>query len=180
MLEPVWYEHPSYGHAVDVVAIPLATKVRDTYKLFPINEIDFDSQFKEKVADEAYVIGYLFSATPYLQMPIWKKASIASEPDINIDGLPKFLIDTATRPGLSGSPVVMQRIGIHGATSKGMMPDSLIGAIRNFIGVYSGRIGVDEVKAQLGIVWKAKAVKEILQAKQIGKAPCLIGSNEYE
>ena len=148
--------------------------------MFPINEIDFDSQFKEKVADEAYVIGYPFSATPYLQMPIWKKASIASEPDINIDELPKFLIDTATRPGLSGSPVVMQRIGIHGATSKGMMPDSLIGAIRNFIGVYSGRIGVDEVKAQLGIVWKAKAVKEILQAKQIGKAPCLIGSNEYE
>ena len=90
MLDPVWYEHPHLGHAVDVVAIPLPRKISDTYKLFPINEIDFDSKFKEKVADEAFVVGYPFSNTTYLQMPIWKKASIASEPDIDVDKLPKF------------------------------------------------------------------------------------------
>ena len=179
MLEPTWYGHPSHGHAVDVVAVPLAVKVCDTYRLFPINEINLDGEFKEEVADEAFVVGYPFSATPYLQMPIWKKASIASEPDINIDGLPKFLIDTATRPGLSGSPVIMQRSGIHGMKDGKMVPESSIGTIRNFVGVYSGRVGVDELKAQLGIVWKARVVKEILQAKQLGRAPCLIGSDEY-
>ena len=73
----------------------------------------------------------------------------------------------------------MQRIGIHGTENR-IAPDTLIGRIRNFVGVYSGRIGADEFKAQLGIVWKEKALKEILQTKRPGKAPCLIGSDEYK
>jgi len=173
MLEPIWYEHPTHMNVVDVVAIPLSRVIVGSYKLFPINEIIFDSEFKEEVADEAFVIGYPFFDVTYLQMPIWKKASIASEPDIDLDGLPKLLIDTATRSGLSGSPVIMQRIGIHGMGDGVMLDTTIIGRIRNFIGVYSGRIGGDELKAQLGIVWKSKVIDEILQAKQHGKAPCL-------
>jgi hypothetical protein len=174
MLEPIWYEHPIHKKAVDVVAIPLSREITESYKLFPINEITFESEFKEEVADEAFVIGYPFFDVTYVQMPIWKKASIATEPDIDIDGLPKLLIDTATRQGLSGSPVVMQRIGIHGLGVDGEFLDTtIIGRIRNFIGIYSGRIGEDELKAQLGIVWKSKVIEEILQAKQHAKAPCL-------
>ena len=177
MLEPTWYEHPCHSHAVDVVALPLSKELCDSVRLFPINEIDFDRNFKEEVSDEAFIIGYPFSDITYLQMPIWKKASIASEPDIDLDQLPKLFVDTATRPGLSGSPVVMQRIGIHGFEGGHTVPSSMIGRIRNFIGVYSGRMGRDELQAQLGIVWKARVVEEILQAKQIGRAPCLVGDS---
>ncbi|MDZ7783208.1 MAG: hypothetical protein U5K56_09900 [Halioglobus sp.] len=47
----------------------------------------------------------------------------------------------------------------------------LIGRIRNFIGVYSGRIGKDEAKAQLGIVWKVVVMEEIINGKIYGAKP---------
>jgi hypothetical protein len=164
---PIWIEHPTYKEKVDVVAIPIKSEICSGYNLFPINKISFDSEFKTEVADEAFVVGYPFSDTTYLQLPIWKKASIASEPDVNLDQLPKIHIDTATRSGLSGSPVIMQRIGIHGLINGEMKSDSLIGRIRNFIGIYSGRIGEDELKAQLGIVWKKEVLEEIINPKII-------------
>lgn len=174
MMEPVWYEHPEHSSKVDVVAIPVPKYISTKYKLFPINEIEFDSEYNEEVADDVFVIGYPFSDTTYLQMPIWKKASIASEPDINIDGLPKVLIDTATRSGLSGSPAIMQRIGIHGMVDGKVLPTTTIGRIRRFLGVYSGRIGDDELKAQLGIIWKESVIEEIVISKKNGIAPCLV------
>jgi hypothetical protein len=167
---PAWYEHPSHGSAVDVVALPIPQSIVNQYKLFPINSITFDTQFKDEVADDAFVIGYPFSETTYLQLPIWKRASIASEPDINIEQLPKILIDTATRSGLSGSPVIMQRVGIHGMVGPMPTDDTVFGRIRSFLGIYSGRIGKDEFKAQLGIVWKASVIMEIIEGKVYGKA----------
>ena len=78
-------------------------------------------------------------------------------------------IDTATRPGMSGSPVIMKRTGIHGFDGKAMRGKELIGTIFNFIGVYSGRIGAeDEFKAQLGIIWKEEVILEILNSKVKG------------
>lgn len=174
MMEPVWYEHPDYANKVDVVAIPIPKDISNKYKLFPINDISFDEEYKEEVADDAYIIGYPFSDMTYLQMPIWKKASIASEPDINIDSLPKMLVDTATRSGLSGSPAIMQRVGIHGMSDGKLLPTTSIGRIRNFLGIYSGRIGDGEFKAQLGVVWKSRVIQEIIKAKKIGIAPCLV------
>ena len=171
MRKPTWYEHPHYGRSVDVVVLPLSEYVRTNYRLFPINTIEFDATFAEEVADEAFVVGYPFFDTTYLQLPIWKRASIASEPSVDLDQLPKLLIDTATRPGLSGSPVIMQRVGLHGMTGNTMKGNELIGRIRNFIGVYSGRIGAHELKAQLGIVWKARVIAEIIDAKAFGKSP---------
>lgn len=174
MFEPNWLEHPEHGHKVDVVALPIPIEIADRYKLFPINDVEFDLDYPEEVADEAFVVGYPFSKVNQAAMPIWKKASIATHPDIDVDSLPKMLIDTATRPGLSGSPVIMQRIGIHGLVGGQATPDTTIGRIRKFIGIYSGRIGNDEFKAQLGIVWKAKVIDEIIAAKVQGKAPSLM------
>lgn len=171
MRAPAWYEHPKYERAVDVVVIPVSDALASAYQFFPINAIPFDTQYKEEVADDAFVIGYPFSDTTYLQLPIWKRASIASEPDVDIDQLPKLLIDTATRPGLSGSPVVMQRVGIHGMKGEKVTGTEVIGRIRSFLGIYSGRVGIDELKAQLGIVWKARVIAEIIEAKALGKAP---------
>lgn len=171
MNEPAWYEHPIYANKVDVVALLIPNHIVNNYKLFPINAIAFDTKYKEEVADDAYVIGYPFAETPYLQLPIWKRASIASEPDVNIDQLPKILIDTATRSGLSGSPVIMQRLGIHGFNGTLLTDDVEFGRVRSFLGIYSGRIGEDEFKAQLGIVWKAKVISEIIEGKVYGKTP---------
>jgi hypothetical protein len=164
MQEPLWLCHPVHGRVIDVVAIPLPLEIVDRYQIFPINKIKFDTSFGVEVADDAFVVGYPFSEVTQFQFPIWKRASVASEPDVDLEQLPKLLIDTATRSGLSGSPVVMQRVGIHGASGGNLTGTEIIGRIRNFIGVYSGRIGADESKAQLGVVWKARVIDEIIDA----------------
>ncbi len=170
LTEPAWFEHPIHGCKVDVVALPIPDDIRNQFALYPINAIEFDAAFKEEVADDTFVIGYPFSETPYLQLPIWKRASIASEPTVDLDSLPKMLLDTATRSGLSGSPVVMQRVGIHGMSGGVLKGQEIIGRIRNFIGVYSGRIGVGEERAQLGIVWKARVIAEIIEGQAKGSS----------
>lgn len=166
---PNWYIHPDKGYLVDVVAIPLADpdKIPKNIKLFPINKISFDSEFPPRVADEVFILGYPFNITGQLELPIWKKGSIASEPYIDIDQLPKIFVDTASRSGMSGSPVIMQRSGIHGFNDISSTGKEILGTITNFVGVYSGRIGAeDEFKAQLGIIWKEKVILEILNAKR--------------
>ncbi|MGJ4728624.1 trypsin-like peptidase domain-containing protein [Luteimonas sp. SDU101] len=168
MQDHLWLSHPVHGSAVDVVAIPLPSAINAEYQIFPINKIDFDTAYGTAVADDAFVVGYPFSDITQLQLPIWKRASVASEPDVDLEHLPKLLIDTATRSGLSGSPVVMQRVGLHGASGGQMTGAEIIGRIRNFIGVYSGRIGADESKAQLGVVWKARVINEIIDGVASG------------
>lgn len=170
-LKPLWYIHPDKGYLIDVVVIPLGKKINISkhLKLFPINLYPFDINYEPIIADDVYIIGYPFNIAGNLELPIWKRGTIASEPIIDIDNLPKFYIDTATRSGMSGSPVIMQRTGIHGFDGKNWSPDGSIGTIRNFVGIYSGRIGADdEFKAQLGVVWKEKVIKEILLSKKIG------------
>ena len=163
MDKPLWLEHPEHRQKVDVVAIPLSSEIVEKYQLYPINTIAFDDDIPPEVSDDVFVIGYPFSEPQYLQLPIWKKGSIASEPTVNIDQLPKMLIDTATRSGLSGSPAIFQRTGLHKMGPDGMLKDdSIIGRIRGFLGVYSGRIGKDEFKAQLGMIWKKKILDEII------------------
>lgn len=171
MLEPLWLEHPEYGSKVDVVALQLPQDLQQKYDLYAINRMPMDDGIALEVADEAFVIGFPFSEPTHIALPIWKKASIASEPTVNIDQLPKMLIDTATRPGLSGSPVIMQRVGIHGMRDGKLAPDTTIGRVRCFVGVYSGRIGADELKAQLGIVWKDRVISEIINGGKRGSVP---------
>jgi hypothetical protein len=169
MLKPAWYIHPEYGQNVDVIALPIPQEITDYYKLVAINSIKFDLECKEEIADDAFVIGYPFSGATYLQLPIWMRASIASEPAVDIDRLPKLFVETATRLGLSGSPVIMQRVGIHDMKNGALTGSEVFGRIRNFIGVYSDNIGCDELRSRLGVVWKEKVISEIIESKVFGK-----------
>jgi V8-like Glu-specific endopeptidase len=167
--KPKWFIHPLKGYLIDVIAIPLISceKVNNRIKFFPINKYEFDKEFPPEIADDVFILGYPFNITDKLEFPIWKRGTIASEPSIDIDDLPKVFVDTATRSGMSGSPVIMKRTGIHGYDGKQRTGKEIIGTIYNFIGIYSGRIGADdEFKAQLGVVWREEVILEILKAKK--------------
>jgi hypothetical protein len=166
LTKPNWLVHPVEKEKVDVVAIEISKS--DEFVYSAINKADFENDIKLEIGDDCFVIGYPFNEFRYLGLPVWKKASVATEPSVNEDQLPKLLIDSATRPGLSGSPVIFQRSGIHNLVDGIIKDDSIIGTIRGFVGIYSGRIGQGEINAQLGIVWKKHVIEEIITGNQKG------------
>ena len=93
-------------------------------------------------------------------LPVWKRGSVATEFNIDVGDLPSFIIDTATREGMSGSPVIARSVGGYTTVGGGTMIGP--GTYNRFLGVYSGRYvgGIDE--AHLGIVWKVAAIDEII------------------
>jgi len=156
--KPLWYEHPKYQNKVDLVVIPrcdiegsaIQAANDPTLKLAKIRLLP---------GLDVFVLGFPIGITGGGNLPIWKRGSIASEPDVDIDGLPKIFIDTATREGMSGSPVYAQEVGCwfpEGATNQ---DEAVLSRGRRFLGVYSGRVGDDHFKAQLGIVWKPSAIE---------------------
>jgi len=158
-----WFIHPIYGSKVDVVAIEVEFGSDFNAILRPINDFSF-YDVHLNIADDVFILGYPFDYSGGGRFPIWKRGSIATEPDININDLPMIYVDTASRPGMSGSPVIFRRAGLHWDRSTGSVMDSVVGDIRSFVGIYSGRIkGIDDLDAQLGIVWKSSVIDEIIK-----------------
>lgn len=158
-----WLVHPLHKELVDVVAIEIEKTEDFKGILRPINKMKLDD-FKLRIADEVFVLGFPYSITGGGSLPIWKRGSVATEPDIDYENLPKFFIDTASKSGMSGSPVIFRRFGVHGAEDGIIKISSTIGEIRGFVGVYSGRLtGKSELDAQLGIVWKKEVIEEIIK-----------------
>jgi hypothetical protein len=73
-----------------------------------------------------------------------------------------MIVDTATREGMSGAPVIARRSGgFH--KSDGMITIAG-GRGTKLVGIYSGRLpSNDQFGAQLGYVWPARYIEEIAQ-----------------
>ncbi|PJJ10261.1 trypsin-like peptidase [Flavobacterium sp. 1] len=158
-----WLIHPIHKEKVDVIAIEIEIPEDFNCVVRPINNYEFHD-FDLEIADDVFVLGYPYSFTGGGNFPIWKKGSVATEPEIDYEGLPKFFIDTASKPGMSGSPVIFRRNGIHLGKEEKLTNKTMFGEIRDFVGVYSGRvIGESDFDAQLGVVWKKHVIEEIIK-----------------
>jgi hypothetical protein len=102
--QPEWLEHPTFGKRVGVVALKLAKLGSATLNNRPLNSYPAFVDYDLAVGDEAFVLGYPLGLEGGPNLPIWKRASIATEPHHDLGGLPKVLVDTATRKGMSGRP----------------------------------------------------------------------------
>lgn len=163
--EPVWLEHAHHRHKVDVVAIPI--DVPEGGVVQTIGCVNTARSMLLSVSREVFVLGYPLGIHGGRGFPIWKRASIATEPALQLDGLPKMLIDTATRQGMSGAPVIALadfEFNVEGQRPAYRAP----GRVYRFVGVYSGRLGSDEMAAQLGIVWKAEVIDHIIDGATHG------------
>jgi hypothetical protein len=91
---------------------------------------------------------------------VWATGFVASEPAVNYNDLPVFLIDCRSRPGQSGSAVIAYRSGGMVALEDG---SSAVynGPVTRFLGVYSGRVNE---QSDLGFVWKAQALSELVDS----------------
>lgn len=156
--EPLWLEHPDLGRRVDVVALPLSN----------LNEVDIYSHdpwatepgIAAGVTEGVNIVGFPFGITGGGFLGVWSRGFIATEPGLDFQDLPLFLVDSRTRPGQSGSPVVFYREG--GAVSMADGSTAFFsGPVERLLGVYSGRINHE---SDLGFVWKAEAVRRIVEA----------------
>lgn len=154
--QPLWHEHPHLRERADFVAVRLTQL--DNVDLFPyFVRRPQTERIVVGPADPVSVLGFPFGNSA-AGTAIWATGFVASEPALNYSGLPTFLIDCRTRQGQSGSPVIAFRNGGALLTQTGNLE---VGSTprHEFMGIYSGRINEE---SDLGIVWKASAIHELL------------------
>jgi hypothetical protein len=159
--QPLWFIHPTQTDRkrIDIVAIPL--ELGDQHRhvaLHPVNELA-NARLAILIGMEVFILGYPFGAAPPA-FPVWKRGSIASEPDLVTMTSGYYLIDTASRPGMSGAPVILRSWTNH-TVDPDMMAIS-DRPLNRFIGVYSGRIDDKSDEAQIGMVWHESFIDEII------------------
>lgn len=155
---PLWVEHPIRGRRIDVVVLPVrppADCVTIPYPLEPGPDVALPP------ASDLAIIGFPEGMAGSGITAIWKAGTIASEPDLADPDRQWFWIDSNTRKGMSGSPVVARRFG--GALMADGNYNLGTTVVDRTIGVYAGR-AFDAPDMTLGRVWKWDAVQEVVNA----------------
>jgi Trypsin-like peptidase domain len=163
-----WWEHPTLGSNVDVGVVELLGELKE--KQTRSAELVGGEKLPIKIGQDVFVIGYPKGLMKQGLMPVWKRGSIASEPELEVESSPVILIDTGTREGMSGSPVVsVSRASGFGRDDQGNI---VVGDRARLLGIYSGRFGAEQYsEVQLGICWKASIIDEIID----GEKPANLG-----
>ncbi|MBR2803199.1 trypsin-like peptidase domain-containing protein [Candidatus Saccharibacteria bacterium] len=168
---PLW-SHDKES-AVDIAVMELSPNNANAIRKLgwhAINEIPSQEDLLLEVTDSVFIVGYPYgkrASMEYNAMPIYKSGSIASEPALSyFPGRKSFLIDSITRPGMSGSPVIA-------VSHNGYISDKVIcidgSTYYKFLGIYSGRIDGDmKGESSLGIVWDKSLIFKII-ADEIAK-----------
>jgi hypothetical protein len=155
--KPTWLEYPKRDAQIDVVVLPISIRDNITFYPYDLNgadELDIDV----RIGSELFVIGFPFGKAVDGKFPIWIRASLATEPVLNWEGQPRFLVDARTRQGQSGSPAVVVNTTGHYVDSNGNVVLGKLGDWK-LLGIYSGRINS---QSDLGIVWKRDLLEELL------------------
>ncbi len=112
---------------------------------------------------DIFITGFPSKITPPYGQAIWKRGSIASHPLSHYDERPIFLIDSATRSGMSGSPVYIVDSLLPFKGHDGTIHRS---RLMYFFGVYSGRYPGSDEEFDLGIVWNLKAFDKTITNRE--------------
>lgn len=157
--QPYWLEHPVHGPRVVAIALPLRGLLEQgglgliTYPHLPPTA-------RMELGTELQVIGSPIGFNRIednVPLGVWTRGTIAWPPNLPWRNLPAFLIDCHSRAGKSGSPVVL---AVNEFTRYRHACGHIeIRPVHELIGVYSGRI---HDCADVGIVWKRDAVREIV------------------
>jgi hypothetical protein len=157
--EVAWLIHPRDKRKIDVVAIPLSEDLVSSAYLYSMNEMG-SLDLRVNIGMDVFVLGYPFDVDED-GLPVWKRGSIASEPDLVPHVKNYLLVDTASRPGMSGSPVILRSWGAHMTEDGGATFST--GQANKFIGIYSGRLHTkDPMDAQIGMAWSPSFIDEII------------------
>jgi len=159
------------GENIDL-SIKLKSKQQNSLEtnIIHIQDCEFNSydigNYSETlyVSDDIFILGYPKGITDYTMQPIWKKATIATFPHLGWEQQKQFLVDCASKEGMSGAPAIYYnrdgKINTGNIYYKGSNPVCILH------GIYVGRIGsTSEFEAQIGKVWKREIIDEIIDNK---------------
>jgi hypothetical protein len=171
-LKPFWFEHPIHREKVDAIAIRVTVGFKDKVESVVVNDPALvQTNIEMYPGMDVFVLGYPLGLTGGGRFPIWKRGSFATEPGIDLHDLPKIYIDTATKKGMSGAPVFASASSVWWPENSERNKENMqLGSALQFVGVYSGHIGNDPMEAQLGVVWKERALVEIIEGEILGQS----------
>jgi hypothetical protein len=154
----LWCEHPLFPDgSVDAVALPL-TDLGDTAVYAHDPWVTTGPTFAP--SEPVNIIGFPFGLTGGSDgyYAIWTRGAVASEPEVDYDNRPCFLVDARTRRGQSGSPVILYATGAYHDKGTVVATDE---PTERLVGIYSGRVTEE---SDLGFVWKAEALRAITES----------------
>jgi hypothetical protein len=180
--KPVWLINEENKEA-DLAIIPMPVEVyQEADMVNCINEKWSTNHLKVRTTTRTSVVGYPYGYYDTKNsLPIWKTGSIASEPDIDFEGKKLIVLDISAFPGMSGAPVFAIAHGMYETEAGGMQG----GSIKKFIGIYASMqmltknkfleqlinqipVGIiDQESLQLGHVWKASLIFDVLNKFEI-------------
>lgn len=176
--KPIWLSSVTSPEA-DLAIIPIHQGYYSDCEVICINDSYTTAGMKIRPATSITLVGYpygFFDMSNFL--PIWKTGNVASEPDIDFDGKPVFMVDVAAFPGMSGSPVFGISYGMYEMEAGG----TIVGGARKFLGVYASMqmrteqkfleeiihahsFGIThEESLQIGHIWKTKLILEVMHS----------------
>lgn len=130
---------------LDVVCVPISDYNYNVFQYTGIlDTANINSNLSLYPGEDLFVVGYPFDSGKYALYPFWKRATIASDPNVFDAGISQFWIDATTRSGMSGSPVFFR-----GNISNDKQGTGLYSGVATFlIGIYSAQ----NINSELGVV----------------------------
>jgi len=179
--EPLWVQSEAIP-AADVVLVPLPRQAYQGIRLYVFTEGHTRGDIKIRPTSGATLLGYPYGFYDTVnRLPVWKTGHVASEPSVDFEGRPVFLVDVSAFPGMSGSPVLAAANGVYEAEDGSMRT----GRVLRLLGIFSSMPVVKERRAsdtgfssdtvtvetplQLGYVWKAALIADLARAYRPGR-----------
>jgi hypothetical protein len=167
--DPLWVQSHEHLDA-DLILLPLPAGAYANVSMWVFAEEHTTTNIMIRPTSNATLLGYPFGFSDTTnRLPVWKTGHVASEPRMDFQGRPAFLVDVSAFPGMSGSPVLAVANGVYEDESAVMRS----GRVLRLLGIFSAMPviksqtpGQADTSLQLGYVWKADLIVELARAYQ--------------
>jgi hypothetical protein len=164
----LWLQHQA-GQEYDIACMRISETPPEA-----VIKVAYDYRERSKlkmtkeIGSDCFIVGHPVRGKLTDILPVWKRATLASEFLVPWRGKECFLVDTTTSDGMSGSPVYLRKSGsiqFEGSNSKTLASDP----VTEFMGIYSGRLKrAAEGILDIGIVWKTSLLEEMIATPVLG------------
>lgn len=166
-----WYSHPVLGQDVDIAVVPLGENFNSGLAKDILDPDGYDPNMHIDTGAEVFLPGFPLGIGDHL-FPVWKRASVATSLEWGEGEKLRFLVDTASREGMSGAPCFATSNWRHYSKIPGTTKVAIVERplSHRLLGVYTGRINAkDDLGAQLGIVWRENLIFDIIEARNLAE-----------